>query len=165
MPVDEIRIALQSNASNLSFIWFKLHKKWNLSYNSIDCISFQDEPNWNESFLFKTFPMEIKPVALIAKTRIIARFFSGVTILLSLTVFLNLVAETLPQVSDAIPLLGTTCYRVFTEFFFSRAYAVLLIPVKPNTHEKETSSDLFKSATHSIRFKSRANCSEKYQCK
>ncbi|KYN17440.1 Neuronal acetylcholine receptor subunit alpha-7 [Trachymyrmex cornetzi] len=32
---------------------------------------------------------------------------SGVTILLSLTVFLNLVAETLPQVSDAIPLLGT----------------------------------------------------------
>lgn len=33
---------------------------------------------------------------------------TGVTILLSLTVFLNLVAETLPQVSDAIPLLGTT---------------------------------------------------------
>ena len=33
-------------------------------------------------------------------------FFIGVTILLSLTVFLNLVAETLPQVSDAIPLLG-----------------------------------------------------------
>lgn len=32
---------------------------------------------------------------------------AGVTILLSLTVFLNLVAETLPQVSDAIPLLGT----------------------------------------------------------
>lgn len=31
----------------------------------------------------------------------------GVTILLSLTVFLNLVAETLPQVSDAIPLLGS----------------------------------------------------------
>ena len=37
--------------------------------------------------------------------------FLGVTILLSLTVFLNLVAETLPQVSDAIPLLGKTlCY-------------------------------------------------------
>ena len=33
-------------------------------------------------------------------------FVAGVTILLSLTVFLNLVAETLPQVSDAIPLLG-----------------------------------------------------------
>lgn len=35
---------------------------------------------------------------------------SGVTILLSLTVFLNLVAETLPQVSDAIPLLGTLSF-------------------------------------------------------
>ncbi|KAJ8955313.1 hypothetical protein NQ318_003406, partial [Aromia moschata] len=34
----------------------------------------------------------------------------GVTILLSLTVFLNLVAETLPQVSDAIPLLGGAGY-------------------------------------------------------
>lgn len=34
-------------------------------------------------------------------------YFVGVTILLSLTVFLNLVAETLPQVSDAIPLLGS----------------------------------------------------------
>jgi hypothetical protein len=32
---------------------------------------------------------------------------SGVTILLSLTVFHNLVAETLPQVSDAMPVLGT----------------------------------------------------------
>lgn len=37
----------------------------------------------------------------------ISVFFVGVTILLSLTVFLNLVAETLPQVSDAIPLLGS----------------------------------------------------------
>lgn len=36
-------------------------------------------------------------------------YLSGVTILLSLTVFLNLVAETLPQVSDAIPLLGSDC--------------------------------------------------------
>ncbi|KAJ3622814.1 hypothetical protein MTP99_019092 [Tenebrio molitor] len=35
----------------------------------------------------------------------------GVTILLSLTVFLNLVAETLPQVSDAIPLLGSRWWR------------------------------------------------------
>ena len=32
---------------------------------------------------------------------------SGVTILLSLTVFHNIVTETLPQVSDAMPLLGT----------------------------------------------------------
>uniref|UniRef100_A0A1B0C8Z3 Putative acetylcholine receptor subunit alpha-type acr-16 pogonomyrmex barbatus n=1 Tax=Lutzomyia longipalpis TaxID=7200 RepID=A0A1B0C8Z3_LUTLO len=35
-------------------------------------------------------------------------YLLGVTILLSLTVFLNLVAETLPQVSDAIPLLGSS---------------------------------------------------------
>jgi len=33
--------------------------------------------------------------------------YTGVTILLSLTVFHNLVAETLPQVSDALPVLGT----------------------------------------------------------
>jgi len=31
----------------------------------------------------------------------------GVTILLSLTVFLNMVAETMPETSDAVPLLGT----------------------------------------------------------
>ena len=34
---------------------------------------------------------------------------SGVTILLSLTVFLNMVAETMPATSDAVPLLGK-CY-------------------------------------------------------
>lgn len=34
---------------------------------------------------------------------------AGVTILLSLTVFHNLVTETLPQVSDAMPVLGTCC--------------------------------------------------------
>lgn len=33
--------------------------------------------------------------------------FTGVTILLSLTVFLNMVAETMPATSDAVPLLGT----------------------------------------------------------
>lgn len=32
---------------------------------------------------------------------------SGVTILLSLTVFLNLVAESMPTTSDAVPLIGT----------------------------------------------------------
>jgi Neurotransmitter-gated ion-channel transmembrane region len=32
--------------------------------------------------------------------------FSGVTILLSLTVFLQLVAETMPPTSDAVPLIG-----------------------------------------------------------
>lgn len=34
--------------------------------------------------------------------------FSGVTILLSLTVFLNLVAEKMPTTSDAVPLIGMT---------------------------------------------------------
>lgn len=33
-------------------------------------------------------------------------YVSGVTILLSLTVFLNMVAETMPATSDAVPLLG-----------------------------------------------------------
>lgn len=32
---------------------------------------------------------------------------TGVTILLSLTVFLNLVAESMPTTSDAVPLIGT----------------------------------------------------------
>uniref|UniRef100_A0A1B0DDX7 Neurotransmitter-gated ion-channel transmembrane domain-containing protein n=1 Tax=Phlebotomus papatasi TaxID=29031 RepID=A0A1B0DDX7_PHLPP len=32
----------------------------------------------------------------------------GVTILLSLTVFLNMVAETMPATSDAVPLLDST---------------------------------------------------------
>lgn len=41
---------------------------------------------------------------------------SGVTILLSLTVFLNLVAETLPQVSDAIPLLGSDAVWCVTDW-------------------------------------------------
>lgn len=50
----------------------------------------------------------------------------GVTILLSLTVFLNLVAETLPQVSDAIPLLGSR-----------RSYLLLLIIVF-NTYQNFT---------------------------
>lgn len=45
------------------------------------------------------------------------KFVSGVTILLSLTVFLNLVAETLPQVSDAIPLLGSKSYH-YSSFRF-----------------------------------------------
>lgn len=35
---------------------------------------------------------------------------AGVTILLSLTVFLNLVAESMPTTSDAVPLIGTTTY-------------------------------------------------------
>lgn len=35
----------------------------------------------------------------------------GVTILLSLTVFLNMVAETMPATSDAVPLLGRPVSR------------------------------------------------------
>ena len=41
--------------------------------------------------------------------------FSGVTILLALTVFHNILTETLPQVSDAMPLLGTE----YSEFYNS----------------------------------------------
>ena len=41
--------------------------------------------------------------------------FSGVTILLSLTVFHNIVTEKLPQVSDAMPLLGITRIILFIE--------------------------------------------------
>lgn len=36
---------------------------------------------------------------------------AGVTILLSLTVFLNLVAESMPTTSDAVPLIGTYAYH------------------------------------------------------
>ena len=32
--------------------------------------------------------------------------FSGVTILLSLTVFMNMVSEIMPNTSDAVPLIG-----------------------------------------------------------
>ncbi|XP_060854687.1 acetylcholine receptor subunit alpha-type acr-16-like isoform X2 [Rhopalosiphum padi] len=56
----------------------------------------------------------------------------GVTILLSLTVFLNLVAETLPQVSDAIPLLGT----YFNCIMFMVASSVVLTLVVLNYHHR-----------------------------
>ena len=44
--------------------------------------------------------------AIVIKTKFNISNFSGVTILLSLTVFLNMVAETMPATSDAVPLLG-----------------------------------------------------------
>lgn len=47
------------------------------------------------------------------------------TILLSLTVFLNLVAETLPQVSDAIPLLGRQA-KIITNLLHFVLYEVFL---------------------------------------
>lgn len=44
---------------------------------------------------------------------------AGVTILLSLTVFLNLVAESMPTTSDAVPLIGTTQEHInYSELFF-----------------------------------------------
>ncbi|XP_063375443.1 neuronal acetylcholine receptor subunit alpha-7 isoform X3 [Cydia amplana] len=61
----------------------------------------------------------------------------GVTILLSLTVFLNLVAETLPQVSDAIPLLGT----YFNWIMFMVASSVVLTVVVINYHHR--SADMY----------------------
>lgn len=41
-------------------------------------------------------------------------FCVGVTILLSLTVFLNMVAETMPATSDAVPLLGKYIFLILT---------------------------------------------------
>lgn len=37
-------------------------------------------------------------------------FLAGVTILLSLTVFLNMVAESMPTTSDAVPLIGMPAF-------------------------------------------------------
>jgi len=39
-------------------------------------------------------------------------YITGVTILLSLMVFLLLVAETMPPTSDALPLIGNMCVVV-----------------------------------------------------
>lgn len=50
--------------------------------------------------------------------------FLGVTILLSLTVFLNMVAETMPATSDAVPLLG-------------KLYLAKMVPCPLATCEKE----------------------------
>ncbi|XP_058814428.1 acetylcholine receptor subunit alpha-type acr-16 isoform X9 [Topomyia yanbarensis] len=63
-------------------------------------------------------------------------YLIGVTILLSLTVFLNLVAETLPQVSDAIPLLGT----YFNCIMFMVASSVVLTVVVLNYHHRTADS-------------------------
>lgn len=49
----------------------------------------------------------------------------GVTILLSLTVFLQLVAETMPPTSDAVPLIGVSqsqslsCRHVHLKFYWN----------------------------------------------
>ena len=55
----------------------------------------------------------------------------GVTILLSLTVFLNMVAETMPATSDAVPLLGNArpidhfCIQ-YTYSFYTKIYAYMI---------------------------------------
>lgn len=51
--------------------------------------------------------------------------FSGVTILLSLTVFLNLVAESMPTTSDAVPLIGKISFPSST--YFCRANVKLIL--------------------------------------
>uniref|UniRef100_T1IUD0 Uncharacterized protein n=1 Tax=Strigamia maritima TaxID=126957 RepID=T1IUD0_STRMM len=56
----------------------------------------------------------------------------GVTILLSLTVFLNLVAETMPSTSDAVPLIGT----YFACIMIMVAFSVVLTVVVLNYHHR-----------------------------
>ncbi len=80
-------------------------------------------PKWHFFFLpifattnreGKTNPNQTKPKQKTKDGCIIRRpfvLFTGVTILLSLTVFHNIVTETLPQVSDAMPLLGTFSFQ------------------------------------------------------
>lgn len=51
-------------------------------------------------------PDEDQRVTLCAYPFNLMFLLPGVTILLSLTVFLNMVAETMPATSDAVPLLG-----------------------------------------------------------
>ncbi|XP_065200624.1 neuronal acetylcholine receptor subunit alpha-7 isoform X10 [Planococcus citri] len=70
----------------------------------------------------------------------------GVTILLSLTVFLNLVAETLPQVSDAIPLLGT----YFNCIMFMVASSVVLTVVVLNYHHRTSDNYRMPPVTRTI---------------
>lgn len=55
----------------------------------------------------------------------------GVTILLSLTVFLNMVAETMPATSDAVPLLGNArptkhFYIQYTYSFYTKIYTYMI---------------------------------------
>ncbi|XP_058796568.1 neuronal acetylcholine receptor subunit alpha-7 isoform X2 [Phymastichus coffea] len=57
----------------------------------------------------------------------------GVTILLSLTVFLNLVAESMPTTSDAVPLIGT----YFNCIMFMVASSVVLTVLVLNYHHRK----------------------------
>ena len=40
-------------------------------------------------------------------------YISGVTVMLSLTVFMNIVSELMPITSDAVPLIGNIIYSVY----------------------------------------------------
>ena len=54
--------------------------------------------------------------------------FSGVTILLSLTVFSQVLADTMPATSDAIPLLGKNkCQKVSILIFTMGSYTTIAI--------------------------------------
>jgi len=57
----------------------------------------------------------------------VLKLFAGVTILLSLTVFLNMVAETMPATSDAVPLLGKSIR------YFCNVLIVVMFDVLPNS--------------------------------
>ncbi|XP_037798439.1 acetylcholine receptor subunit alpha-like [Penaeus monodon] len=57
---------------------------------------------------------------------------SGVTILLSLTVFLNIVTENIPETSDAVPLIST----YFNCIMFMVASSVVLTVVVLNYHHR-----------------------------
>ena len=60
---------------------------------------------WKRFYIYIQIILHIS-AEIIEIKRNIEFIFTGVTILLSLTVFLNMVAETMPATSDAVPLLG-----------------------------------------------------------
>lgn len=94
--------------------WIESKQKWWKAPNS----SSHYVESWNRILVNKLYNLNWRNVN---KNKNPLQNFSytflGVTILLSLTVFLNLVAETLPQVSDAIPLLGSR-RRTYLEIIF-----------------------------------------------
>ncbi|XP_042208227.1 neuronal acetylcholine receptor subunit alpha-7-like isoform X2 [Homarus americanus] len=69
----------------------------------------------------------------------------GVTILLSLTVFHNLVTETLPQVSDAMPVLGTYFNCIMFMVASSVVSTVLILNYHHRSAETHEMSPLVKS--------------------
>ncbi len=73
--------------------------------------------------------------------------FTGITVLLSLTVFMLLVAEIMPATSDSIPLIGKACMSV-CEYFKGIVYTNLL---QKCTHRQAILDDQdFVSSTEQI---------------